>query len=50
MTSTFKEGLKNYIRVVFQYAKAKTRFCLCSQNQVLTRIILAGRPWPAWIL
>jgi len=35
---------------VFQYAKANMRFRLCSQNQALTRPVLAGHPWPARML
>jgi len=49
-TPLIKEGLKNYILVVFQYAKAKARFFLGLQNQALTRMVLAGHPWPARIL
>jgi len=30
-----------------QPARAKASFRPCSQNQALTRMILAGHPWPA---
>jgi len=31
----------------FSYAKLKAGFLLCSQNQTLTFLILATRPWVA---
>jgi len=47
---TIREGLNKCIRALIQYAKAKARFCLGSQNQAFTRMILAARPWAARIL